>query len=105
MSRRREREARAPRSREPHHDGSELYVVERPDELGGKAVVRVRVPDGAADEVLLRYVCDGEPRTVTAVVDEQSDGETWWRAESARRESRRLVPVAPRRRRTRATPG
>ena len=38
------------------------------------------MPDGAADEVMLRYVCDGEPRTVTAVVDEQSDGETWWRA-------------------------
>ena len=59
---------------EPHHDGSELYVVERPDQLGGKAVVRVRMPDGAADEVMLRYVCDGEPRTVTAVVDEQADG-------------------------------
>ena len=28
---------------EPHHDGSELYVVERPDELGGTAVVRLRV--------------------------------------------------------------
>jgi alpha-glucosidase len=66
---------------EPHHDGSELYVAERPDELGGKAVVRVRMPDGSADEVLLRYLCDGEPRTIAAVVDEQSDGETWWRAE------------------------
>ena len=42
--------------------------------------MRVRMPDGTADEVMLRYVCDGEPRTVTAVVDEQSDGETWWRA-------------------------
>ena len=55
---------------EPHHDGSELYVTERPDELGGKAVIRVRVPNGTAGEVMLRYVCDGEPRTVAAVVDE-----------------------------------
>jgi alpha-glucosidase len=66
---------------EPHHDGSELYVVERPDELGGKAVLRVRIPNGAADEVLLRFTYDGEPRTVAAVVDEQSGDETWWRAD------------------------
>ncbi len=66
---------------EPHHDGSELYVAERPDELGGTAVVRVRVPNGAADDVLLRFTYDGEPRTVAAVVDAQSDDETWWRAD------------------------
>ncbi|HEX2062104.1 MAG TPA: hypothetical protein VHK90_15300, partial [Thermoanaerobaculia bacterium] len=46
----------------PHHDGSETYVVEHPDELGGEATVRVRVPHGAADDVVLRYVRDGEPR-------------------------------------------
>jgi alpha-glucosidase len=66
---------------EPHHDGSELYVAEHPAELGDRAVLRVRVPDGVATEVMLRYVRDGEPRTVNAVVDEESDGETWWRAE------------------------
>jgi alpha-glucosidase len=66
---------------EPHHDGSELYVVERPAELGGTATVRVRVPNGAADEVMLRFVRDGEPKAVAAVRDEESDGETWWRAE------------------------
>jgi alpha-glucosidase len=65
----------------PHHDGSDLYVLDRPDELGGAAVVRVRIPDGAADEVLLRCTIDGEPRTIPAVVDEDADGETWWRAE------------------------
>jgi hypothetical protein len=27
----------------PHHDGSEAYVLERPDELGGSATVRLRV--------------------------------------------------------------
>ena len=66
---------------QPHHDGSELYVLERPDELGGRAVLRVRVPAAAADTVLLRVLVDGEPRTVPAVVDEESGGETWWRAE------------------------
>ncbi|HEY6032270.1 MAG TPA: alpha-amylase family glycosyl hydrolase, partial [Gaiellaceae bacterium] len=66
---------------QPHHDGSELYVLERPEELGDRAVLRVRVPEAAADTVLLRVVVDGEPRTVPAVVDEEAEGETWWRAE------------------------
>jgi alpha-glucosidase len=65
----------------PHHDGSELYVLERPDATGGTATVRVRVPRGAAvTRVLLRTVRNGEPRTVAAEVDEQSEDETWWRA-------------------------
>ncbi len=66
---------------EPHHDGSELYVLQHPADVGDKAVLRVRAPRGAADDVLLRYVADGEPKTVAAVVDEDADGETWWRAE------------------------
>ena len=65
----------------PHHDGSELYVLERPGELDGTAVLTMRAPRGAADRVLLRYVVDGEPRTAEAVVDAQAGGETWWRAE------------------------
>jgi alpha-glucosidase len=65
---------------EPHHDGSDLHVLERPDELDGDAVVRLRTPRGAADDVVLRYVRDGEPRLARAVVDEESEAETWWRA-------------------------
>jgi alpha amylase-like protein len=65
---------------EPHHDGSELHVLERPDELGGEATVRVRMPRGTADRVLLRYARDGEPRTVEALRDEETADETWWRA-------------------------
>ncbi|HZR96827.1 MAG TPA: glycoside hydrolase family 13 protein [Gaiellaceae bacterium] len=64
-----------------HHDGSELYVVDRPDTLGGKATLRVRVPTGAAERVLLRCTIDGEPRTIKAKVDSEADGETWWRAD------------------------
>jgi alpha-glucosidase len=65
----------------PHHDGSELYVLESPEEPGGPAIVRIRAPRGAAENVWLRYVADGEPRTVEAAVDEERDDETWWRAE------------------------
>ena len=65
----------------PHHDGSDLYVLERPDEPGGDATVRVRVPvSSRVDRVFLRYVCDGEPRAVPAERDAETEGETWWRA-------------------------
>jgi alpha-glucosidase len=63
----------------PHHDGSELYVLEHPDELGGQATFRLRMPRGAASSVALRYVRDGDPCIVPAAVDEERDGETWWR--------------------------
>jgi alpha-glucosidase len=63
----------------PHHDGS--YLLERPDDLGQEAVVRLRVPRATtADNVLLRYTCDGEPRAVQAEIDEENDTEVWWRA-------------------------
>lgn len=58
---------------EPHHDGSELYVLERPEELGEEAVVRVRVPR-EVETVVLRYVEDGEARAVLA----EADGEDSW---------------------------
>lgn len=67
---------------EPHHDGSDQYVLERPEAPGDRAVVRLRVPRGAdVERVVLRYVRDGEPRGVEAVRDEQTETETWWRAE------------------------
>ena len=60
---------------QPHHDGSELYVVQRPDTLGGEAVVRVRVPQ-EVESVALRWIEDGEARGVKAVEEEGG----WWRA-------------------------
>jgi alpha-glucosidase len=66
---------------EPHHDGSELYVVDAPDRLGGNATVRLRVPRRLSpDEVAVRYIRDGEPRGVHAVIDEETETEVWWRA-------------------------
>ena len=67
---------------EPHHDGSDLYVLERPVELGDTAIVRLRVPRASsADRVVLRYERDGEPRNVEAVRDQETEDEVWWRAE------------------------
>jgi len=67
---------------DPHHDGSELYLLERPRELGDEAVVRLRVPKAqSVDRVLLRYDRDGEPRGVDATLDEETDTDVWWRAE------------------------
>jgi alpha-glucosidase len=65
----------------PHHDGSELYVLERPDDLGDEAVVRLRIPRAASvDAVWLRHIRDGEAREVEATLDAESDTERWWRA-------------------------
>jgi alpha-glucosidase len=65
----------------PHHDGSDAYVLERPVALGEPATLRLRVPRGLdPDDVVLRAVADGEPRSVRAVVDEQTEAETWYRA-------------------------
>jgi alpha-glucosidase len=69
---------------EPHHDGSDLHVVERPADLGDSAVVRLRLPkQQSAERVVLRYERDGEPRSVEAIVDEETETDVWWRAEFA----------------------
>ncbi len=65
----------------PHHDGSELFVLEAPAELGGEAVVRVRVPrDAPVHGVMLRFTRNGEASFVGAEVDEETENEIWWRA-------------------------
>lgn len=65
---------------QPHHDGSELYVLERPDAPGGEATLRVRVPRSAeVEHVLLRHVEDGEPFAVRAELDEEDENESWYR--------------------------
>jgi alpha-glucosidase len=63
---------------QPHHDGSDLYVVERPVALGDEAVVRIRVAQ-SVETVLVRYVENGEPRSAVA----EHDGEGWWTARFA----------------------
>jgi alpha-glucosidase len=58
---------------EPHHDGSDLYVLELPSELGGEATVRVDVPRDV-DSVAVRWVEDGEARARLA----ERDGDGRW---------------------------
>jgi alpha-glucosidase len=66
----------------PHHDGSDQYVLQRPDKLGAEAVVRLRLPRAtSADRVVLRYERDGEARGVMATVDQETETDVWWRAE------------------------
>jgi alpha-glucosidase len=66
----------------PHHDGSDLHMLERPTEMGDTAVVRLRMPKAqSADRVVVRYERDGEPRSAEALVDEETDTDVWWRAE------------------------
>ncbi|HLF68828.1 MAG TPA: alpha-amylase family glycosyl hydrolase, partial [Gaiellaceae bacterium] len=65
----------------PHHDGSELYVVEPPAELGDETTLLLRVPrEAAVDRVVVRYVQDGEPTAAVARVDRETDADVWWRA-------------------------
>jgi alpha-glucosidase len=67
--------------RQPHHDGSPLYVLEHPREPGERATVRLRVPAGAGpDAVFVRYQRDGEAMFAPAVLDAESETERWWRA-------------------------
>jgi alpha-glucosidase len=65
----------------PHHDGSETYAPDHPTDLGDDATVLLRVPHGVAvDAVVLRYLRDNEPKSVTATVDRTTDTDVWWRA-------------------------
>jgi alpha-glucosidase len=66
---------------EPHHDGSDAYVLEPAAELGDEVTVALRVPRAwSPSEVLLRYVRDAEPNVVAAVVDRETANDVWWRA-------------------------
>ena len=58
---------------QPSHDGSEVYLLETPTELGRDVVARVHVPLDV-DSVVLRYVGDGEARGVEA----EQEGDDWW---------------------------
>lgn len=65
----------------PHHDGSELYVPERADDLGDETTVLLRVPrETALDRVAVRYVRDGEPQIAVAAVDRETETDVWWRS-------------------------
>ena len=65
----------------PHHDGSDLYVPDRPLELGDEITVLLRVSRATpAEQVVVRYVRDQDPLVVAAEIDRETDSHTWWRA-------------------------
>ena len=66
----------------PHHDGSELYVLEPPDELGDEATVRLRVPRATRRRTTSRFAtCATASRTsASAEIDEETETDVWWRA-------------------------
>jgi alpha-glucosidase len=66
---------------QPHHDGSDLYLPERPSELGDEITVLLRVSrETPVEQVAVRYVRDQDPLVVAAEVDRETDSHTWWRA-------------------------
>ena len=68
--------------REPHHDGSLLYVSSLTPSLGETVSVRVRVPAGAGvQSVHVRTAPDGEQLFTPAREVARDDLESWWQAD------------------------
>ena len=73
--------SRAPLPRQPHHDGSPLYVPNQRPDLGERVDVFVRTHrDDPVREVVVRSVLDGEPHFAEAYLDRTDSAWTWWRA-------------------------
>jgi alpha-glucosidase len=65
----------------PHHDGSDVYVPERPSALGEDITVLLRVcRETPVEQVAVRYVRDQDPLVAAAEIDRETDSHTWWRA-------------------------
>ncbi|MFM8751669.1 MAG: glycoside hydrolase family 13 protein, partial [Actinomycetota bacterium] len=63
----------------PHHDGSELYVSNRAPKLGGKVILKVRVPKkDPAKKIFIRVLQDGEPVTYPLQKKSFNSLENWW---------------------------
>ena len=70
-------EARPPLLDQPHHDGSDLHIVERPDELGGDAVVRSACRARRAPTACCCATSATASRAVEATIDEETDTDLW----------------------------
>ncbi|ALE04586.1 alpha-amylase (plasmid) [Arthrobacter sp. ERGS1:01] len=71
-------------ARQPHHDGSVLYVEDKLPVLGERLRLRLRVPHawGTPSRIWVRSVQDAEPRYDEAkhLGDTATDGWAWWEA-------------------------
>lgn len=67
---------------QPHHDGSAVYVSNPYPSLGEHVTVRVRVPHEAdVTAVHVRLTPDAEQLFVDAVVERETEVDTWWAAD------------------------
>ncbi|MEU0486176.1 glycoside hydrolase family 13 protein, partial [Streptosporangium sp. NPDC006013] len=64
-----------------HHDGSPDHVSTEAPEPGETVTVFVRTPRGHRSGVHVRTTPDGEPHFAEAVIDRETERETWWRAD------------------------
>ncbi|BEP13024.1 maltodextrin glucosidase [Acidothermaceae bacterium B102] len=68
--------------RQPHHDGSPLYVSNPNPKLGDTVAVFLRAPHpSGVSQAHVRVVVDGEPAWFNAHVDRTDAVETWYRAD------------------------
>ena len=66
-------------SRQPHHDGSELYVSTQSPKIGQKVTFKVRVPqEQSLDHLYIRIFHDGEPRTFPLKKIGKAKKDIWW---------------------------
>ena len=65
--------------REPHHDGSPLYVADEAPALDSETVVRLRThPEDPVDAVWIRTTYDAEPVYHPCSVERRDDDAVWW---------------------------
>ena len=65
--------------RQPHHDGSELYVSTQSPKIGEKVTFKVRCPrELAVENIFIRIFHDGEPRTFPMKKIGLKKKDYWW---------------------------
>lgn len=71
--------------REPHHDGSPLYVAEESPAIGTTVTLRVRTspadPAGPVDAVWIRTTYDAEPTYHPCIEVARDEHAVWWESE------------------------
>ena len=67
------------KQRQPHHDGSELYVSTQSPKIGEKVTFKVRCPrELAVENIFIRIFHDGEPRTFPMKKIGLKKKDYWW---------------------------
>ncbi len=65
--------------REPHHDGSPLYLSDEEPTLDAEVVVRLRTdPGDQVEAVWIRTTYDAEPVYHPCTVERRDEDAVWW---------------------------